>query len=57
MGWPGEGYASWGHAVRGAAVSLEVLSRGGGRGGCRREGGSVLGGGGGAGGEERNLFG
>lgn len=57
MGWPGEGYASWGHGVRGAAVSLEVLSQGGGRGGCRWEGGSVLGGGGSAGGEERNLFG
>lgn len=29
MGWQGEGYTSWGHAVRGAAVSQRVLARGG----------------------------
>lgn len=34
VGWQGEGYASWGHAVRGAAVFQEELLRGGGRGGA-----------------------
>lgn len=29
MGWQGEGYTRWGRAVRGAAVSQEVLARGG----------------------------
>lgn len=29
VGWQGEGYTRWGRAVRGAAVSQEVLARGG----------------------------
>lgn len=58
MGWQGEGYTRWGRAVRGAAISQEVLARGGRPlGGCLREGEGVLGGGGGAGVEDGNLFG